>query len=489
MGKRSRHQKNAQSEEELREARPGIEEGENGQAENSDDFNETFSELLEEEAAGEETLKENKKRKVRSRAFYTAFAVCGALIVAIAAFAGGWFIHYLTLDEKERELLWALDTLQDNYYRPVDEDELYDSVYNGLKLDSYTRFFPPVDYSDYQADNAGHNVGVGVSISDERKDGVTIPRFFIVYENSPACNAGLRKGMYLLGFGKSESELQSGVGADFNKFMSETEGEFVVRCGYLRDGSDAKLFTLTQKSYQAGFVHYRDSESSFRFLGEKKLALTETNEPIASLDEKTAYIRLDEFNGNAAKEFEECLEKMKERGRSNLILDLRTNGGGAMTVLCKIAAHLLRNASGRSPVVARAVYRDGSAEEFSASGNDFSKYFNADSKFRILADENTASASECLIGAMIDYGTLGFGDIILRQNEKGVAKTYGKGIMQTTYTYPLTGAAMKMTTAEIFWPNGKSIHGVGVLPSDGAVAVEADLIWGEPDPMLQAAIF
>lgn len=432
--------------------------------------------------AGEKMPRKKKKLKA-------LLCVGIAVVIAAAGFTGGWFGYYLSIDEKERELMWALDIVKDHYYRPVDEDALYDSVYGGLRLDSYTRFFPPVDYSDYRADSAGQNEGVGVSLLDERADGVTIPRFFLVYENSPASRAGVRKGMYLLGFGKSEEELKQGATSDFNKFIGEEAGEFVVRCGYRRDGSDAKLVTLQRGSYQAGYVFYQDSETCFRFVGEKKLQLTQTEEPLPALGPQTAYIRLDEFNGNAADEFEACLEKMKERGKVNLILDLRTNGGGAMTVLCDIASHLLRNASGRRPIVARAVYRDGSAEEFRADGNDFFDYFTADSRVRVLADESTASASECLIGAMVDYGTLSFADIYLREDEKGVAKTYGKGIMQTTYPYPLTGAAMKLTTAEIFWPNGKSIHGVGVLPSDGANAVRADRIWGADDPVLEAAIF
>ncbi len=458
---------------------------EEDQEKKAEEFFEEASEGQTGERAEEETP-QPRKQKRQLRCFV---AVMLALFIAAAGFVGGWFGYYLSIDEKERELMWALDIVKDHYYRPVDEDELYDSVYGGLRLDSYTRFFPPVDYSDYQAGNAGQNVGVGVSLTDERKDGVSIPRFFIVYENSPACRAGIRKGMYLLGFGKSEDSLQTGVNSDFTKFVSEQEGEFVARCGYARDGSDAAIFTLTRGNYQAGYVHYRDSETSFRFLGEKKPQLTETNEPLPALGDKTAYIRLDEFNGNAADEFEECLSKMKERGRVNLILDLRTNGGGSMKVLTEIAAHLLRNATGRSPVVARAVYRDGSSEEFDADGNDFAEYFSAESRVRVLADESTASASECLIGAMVDYGTLELSDIYLREDERGVAKTYGKGIMQTTYPYPLTGAAMKLTTAEIFWPNGKSIHGVGVLPTDGAIPVAADRIWGADDPMLAAAIF
>lgn len=92
-----------------------------------------------------------------------------------------------------------------------------------------------------------------------------------------------------------------------------------------------------------------------------------------------------------------------------------------------------------------------------------------------MADENTASASECLIGAMVDYGAISYGDIYLRKTDDGTAHSYGKGVMQSTYV-TLQGDAFRLTTAQIFWPNGKTIHGVGVTEGDGANAVEAPLL-------------
>ncbi len=91
----------------------------------------------------------------------------------------------------------------------------------------------------------------------------------------------------------------------------------------------------------------------------------------------------------------------------------------------------------------------------------------------MLANYNTASASECLLGAMLDYGTIGYGDIYLSEID-GVARTYGKGIMQTTYYDYDGGYANKLTTAQIYWPlSDTCIHGRGILPEDGANTVTA----------------
>ncbi len=426
-----------------------------------------------------DATQEIKKRKRMRR----VICVFSALLIAVAAFWGGWLGRYYSLDEEVRTFLWALEVSEKNYYKEIDEKELYEQLYAVLDLDPYSKLYSPDEYKEYVRKGQGQNFGVGVSLVDEPTEKGEIPRVFLLVENSPACRAGVRKGMYVLGFGESEGSLKTGNSQALVNFIGGAGGDFLLRCSFGTDGSDAKIFKMRRESYQAAFVRYRDSETSFCFRGDGKPLLTESNEPLAGLDGKTAYIRLDEFSEGAAEQFKECLFKMKERGREHLILDLRTNGGGFLDVLCEIAAHLMRNARENSPIVAKAVFRDGTEKTYRANGNDFNGYFTKESKVYVLADENTASASECLIGALVDYGTVSYENIYLRENDKGIAKTYGKGVMQTHFTNA-SGAAMKLTTAEIVWPSGRSIHGRGVLPGDGANPVPAGLIWGNTDPML-----
>ena len=428
-----------------------------------------------------------KSKKITLNKLIALFMV---LIIFGAGFGIGWMGHYYSLDEEIRTFLWALGVSERNYYQEIDRAELYEKLYDVLNLDPYSQLFTPDEYNEYNLEGEGQNMGVGISLS-QAKDSTEPPRFFLVVENSPASRAGIRKGMYLLGFGESEGSLRAGTPSEIVEFIGKQSGEFILRCGFEADGSDAKNYLLKRESYQAAFVHYRDSQSSFRFRGEDVLMLTETYEPLEGLDEKTAYLRLDEFSGYAAKEFEACLSLMKARGREHLILDLRTDGGGYLNILCEIASHLMRNAKGNSPVVAKAIYRDRRQITYPATGNDFYDYFNENSHVYVLADENTASASECLIGALVDYGTTSLSEIYLRENVDGVAKSYGKGIMQSHFA-SASGAAMKLTVAEIVWPvTGRSIHGIGVTPTypeAGAVGIPADLIWGNTDPMLEEVI-
>ncbi len=415
--------------------------------------------------------------------------VLGILLAVTGAFLGGWYGQYYSLDEEVRNYLWAKSVLENNYYQPIEEGELYEYLYASLSIDPYTRYYPPQEYSDYLAEGAGENVGIGVSFLNSASEEETAQIFSIV-ENSPACRVGLRKGMYILAFGETEDTLSEGTYGDFAQFLPAQKGEFVLRCGFEQDGSDAQNYTLKRVSYQASFLHYRDSETSFRFQGDgSTLSLTETHEPLVGLDEKTAYIRLDEFSGNNTPvEFVSLLERMKERGRTDLVLDLRSNGGGYLSILGDIASHLMRTAKEKNPPVIVTTSRSGQVTTYICARNDFGNYFNSDSKVYVLADEYTASASECLIGALVDYGTCAFSDIFLRENENGVAKTYGKGIMQSSFT-AANGAAMKLTVATVNWPvSGKCIHGVGVIPQDGAIPVPGPLSWGAKDVMLEAVL-
>ncbi len=424
------------------------------------------------------------------RGLRIAALVLAAVLLAAAGFLGGWFGHYYSLDGKVREYLWAKSVLEKNYYRPLDDAELYESLFDSLAVDPYTEYFSPEEYSKDVAEGAGKNTGVGLAFYRGNYTDEEIPmRIFLVYENSPAARAGLKKGMYVLGFGTSGEDLKTGNYPKLKEFMAEQNGAIVLRCGFDENGSDAELYQIAPQAYQSSFLFYRDSESSFHFTGEgKTLSLTETNEPLQGLDEKTAYLCIEEFSGNnTASEIVQLLSKMKERGREDLIIDLRSNGGGYMDIMGSISSHFIRSAEQKNPVVVVTESRDGGITRYVCTNSDFDRYFTPNSRIAVLADEHTASASECFIGVLVDYGAVSFSDIYLRRGENGTARTFGKGIMQTIFT-GANGSAMKVTTATVKWPSGKCIHGVGVTEEDGAVGIAGDLFWGEPDVMLQEVL-
>jgi carboxyl-terminal processing protease len=166
-----------------------------------------------------------------------------------------------------------------------------------------------------------------------------------------------------------------------------------------------------------------------------------------------------------------ALALFKEEGKKNLVLDLRGNGGGNLDIMQEIASYFCKNAKSNTPLVAVADYGE-KRERFDATGNVYKKYFAEDSRICVLADVGTASASEALMGAMLDYGTITYGDICLTET-RGIARTYGKGIMQTTYIMDVFKQdALKLTTATIRWPiSNICIHNRGILREDGTKSV------------------
>lgn len=423
--------------------------------------------------------------KKERRVVISVFSVLGALLLFAAAFLAGWFSRYAALGERKRALLWAIDTAKDNYYKEVKDDDLYGQLFDGFALDDYSCFYTAAEYKRIADEKEGVSRGAGFSVYADNSGAI---RIYSVAGNSPAEHAGLKDGMYLFAYGASEDALVKGDINEFVAWAGAQKGEFFLKCGPDENEDGAKVYSLAMATYSTTYCTYRDSGASFAFRGDKPV-ITPTEEPLAGLDEQTAYIRLDQFNGNAAKEFKECLDKMKERGRSNLVLDLRLNGGGYMDILIEIASYLLKDAPKNSaPVVAYAEFRNGEKITYAATSSKYADYFNDDSVITVLADDNTASASECLIGAMIDYGTVTYGDIVLRKDpETKIAKTYGKGIMQS-YFEDDNGNVLKLTVAEIYWPKGNSIHDKGVVEADGAKSIEAPVLYDAQDTFLQEAL-
>ena len=267
---------------------------------------------------------------------------------------------------------------------------------------------------------------------------------------------------------------------------------YVEETRYPYGEENKSVVKLHKASFTEHYVTYRSSSAAYVYPGADA---TETEKRFAdggafvlrALPEDTAYIRLTQFNGNAAAEFDGAMKRFSADGKKNLVLDLRGNGGGDMEILRSIVSYFCKTATGKTPAAAKAVYRDGKTYVFDAKRNDYSAYFGADGKAYVLADAGTASASECLLGAMLDYGGTEYGRVCLTAAADGTAKTYGKGIMQTTRTRFLwRSEAIKLTSAQICWPvAGKCIHGVGITTADGCKSVAASYA---PDGEISAGL-
>jgi len=188
--------------------------------------------------------------------------------------------------------------------------------------------------------------------------------------------------------------------------------------------------------------------------------------------EDITYIEFLSFNGNPVEKFTEAIKSAQDTNAKGIIIDLRDNLGGSLDILAKTADLILPEGD-----IIYAMDRHGN--RISEKKSDASRI---EKPIVILTNAYSASASEAFTGAARDHAvaiTVG-------------TRTYGKGIMQTTYNLPNDGA-FKLTTAKYYLPKGECIQGVGITPDHvvqlpgGVESRPADMTDAE-DTQLQRAL-
>lgn len=161
------------------------------------------------------------------------------------------------------------------------------------------------------------------------------------------------------------------------------------------------------------------------------------------LDSSILYTKIISFRGNAVECFKKALDFGVTNGYTGLIVDVRNNPGGELNTFAKIADMLLPEGE-----LFYAKMRSG--EKTSVKKSD-AKCINV--PVCVLVNGSSASASEAFAGAMR----------CLSDTQIIGVKTYGKGIMQTTFTLA-NGGAFKLTVGKYYLPNDECVHEVGITP-------------------------
>ena len=157
------------------------------------------------------------------------------------------------------------------------------------------------------------------------------------------------------------------------------------------------------------------------------------------LDENTGYIKLNQFTATTVDEFSEALKDLKRDNMKNLVLDLRGNPGGYLNAAVEISDQFLKN---NDLIVYTEGLNDAKREYSATSNGDFEE-----GNLVVLVDENSASASEIVSGAVQDWDR---GIIIGR-------RSFGKGLVQKQY-FLTDGSMIRLTTAHYFTPSGRCIQ-------------------------------
>ncbi len=455
-----------------------------------------------------EQLGVEEKKKKRAKILYILLAI----FVGVACFFSGFFVYSLTLDEEIRELIRIKNKIQKEYYQEITDEAFYDAVFNSVNesleagtcasedafykavysginddlLDPYSEYLTEEEYQAMRTQSTGRQSGIGAYFLTNSKD-------LLVYRvagNSPAETVGLQKGDVILGVGESEETIRvCEERNDLFNFLNATPFGETFYMQWRNEEGVVYTKALKKSDYVENYVYYKTNESSYGFSSGMMVSLSKrVGEPLTYLREDTAYIQIIQFNGNAETAFDSAMQLFKEDNKRDLIIDLRDNGGGYINIMQGISKYFCKNTDEKSPVVAIADYGE-KTEKFKATGNVYDSYFSEDSRIMVLANNNTASASECLIGCMYSYGATGYADICLIEIN-GEATTYGKGIMQTTFPM-YGGGALKLTTAEILWPLERryGIHGRGVTAADGTKTTKKNNSFKEETKRAIAALY
>ncbi len=344
---------------------------------------------------------------------------------------------------KDFEPFWQVyNMIQGNY---LDRDKLEDSklvdgaiqgMVNSLG-DQFSGYMDAETYPLFNSDLSGEVEGIGAVVqTDEKTKEISIAQ---VLEGSPAEAAGLKSGDV---FVKVEGEdVSQATQFDLVRLVRGKEGTVVSLT--MRRGSDTLDFKITRAKITTPVVESK------------------------TLDNGIGYVKLRSFDVNAYQEVNSAIDKLGGKNLKGLVFDLRGNPGGLLNSAIDIASLFLK-----SGTVLVEDFGNGNKQTYTTNG----KYLGYDVPLTILVDENSASASELVSGAMQDSG---------RAMLVGV-KTFGKGTVQT-WQQLVNGGGIRLTIARWLTPNGHWIHGNGITPD---VVVE----WPQEnrdennDPQLKAAI-
>lgn len=352
-------------------------------------------------------------------------AVMAVLGVVIGANWNNWFGGYAPYlgigSDTTSDVDWsALDEvynkLSDTYNGDISKEEVINGAKKGLVAslgDVYTVYMDADESADFYDDLHG-NVGSGVGIEMGLRDGYV--RVLRTLPDNPARKAGILAGDIIY---KVDGEEVYALSADEISKKVRGEDGTEVTITVVRDGEE-KSFTMKREPINnvSAYVEY---------------------------DGKTAIVTVTRFDNDTGSMVQGFAKEFADKGVNKIILDLRGNGGGYVSAAQDLLSLWLDN----QKILIQKSKHFGSSTMNTPSGKAVLK----DIKTIVLVNGSTASASEITAGALQDY------------NKATIVgeKTYGKGVVQNLYD--LSGSTvLKVTTAEWYTPNDRSINKTGITP-------------------------
>lgn len=313
-----------------------------------------------------------------------------------------------------RKIMLSKDVLTEKFYENIDEKTLFDGAMAGMFAavdDPYTEYLPEEENKTLEEATQGKYEGVGIVVTLDTVSG--FPEILYTLSNSPAEKAGIMAEDKIVSInGQNCKDMELTEAVELMKVGAGTKLNFVLE----RAGKNIDISLVTEEIII-------------------KSVYSENIDDIG-------YIQITTFDELTASEFDTEYKKLRDENVKGIILDLRDNGGGIYDAAVKIAKTLVPEG-----LIVYTEDKNGVRKEEKSTGNGI------DIPLVVLINENSASASEILAGAIKDRecGTL-------------VGKTtYGKGVVQGWFMIG-DGTSIKLTIAKYFTPSGVSIEGTGIKP-------------------------
>ena len=350
----------------------------------------------------------------------------GKSIYGLVKTQGGAQSESSVVNAETIQKMRSLESVIEKYYydykdEPTTEENLQTGIYKGMTEalnDPYSEYYTAEELKEVVDGNNGVSYGIGAYITlDKEQDMAVIAG---VMEGTPAEEAGLKEGDVI-----------------YEVDGEETRGLSTSRVVSMVKGKEGTTVHLTI---------YREGEADFLevdIVRSKLIETTTVRYGMVEGEEGIGYLQITEFDTVTLDQFNEAMAELRADDMKGLILDLRSNPGGDLSVVVEIARRLLP-----AGLITYTEVPAGQRTEYTCDGE-----YEIDIPMVVLINGYSASAAEILAGAIQDH------------NKGTVVGTtsYGKGIVQRLITLE-DGSAVKLTVSGWFTPNGNNIQGSGIEP-------------------------
>ncbi|WP_058486737.1 S41 family peptidase [Defluviitalea phaphyphila] len=365
------------------------------------------------------------------KSFFQGLAVGMSIIILVNIFFFGFRIVMgmtgnFTI-ETNQKINKIMAYLNKYYVDTIDEEALEEGIYRGLVEgvgDPYTVYMDKEEFEDFKTETSGRYAGIGVVVSVDEKDNlITVVSPF---EESPGAKAGILPGDKIIKVNDFEV-----TGDDLESAVSMMRGPA---------GTTVKLTVYRKSELKTFDVEITRENIDYPTVSHKML------------EDNIGYIKISAFDEVTYDQFMTAYNDLKQQNQKGLIIDLRNNPGGLLSIVTKIADEILPEG-----LIVYTENKNGERDIYESDAKEL------EVPLVVLVNENSASASEILSGAIKDHGK---GKLV-------GTTTFGKGLVQSIFPIG-DGSAVKITISKYYTPSGVCIQGIGIEP-DYVVELPDDL--------------